>query len=387
MGINSYAQNFEDVMLWRALGHIPNGFYIDVGAWSPDIDSVTRAFYENGWQGINIEPNPKFYKQYLRKRIKDINLNIAVSDEVGTTEIYFVSNPGLSSLNKSIAEGHVSLGLTIKPSIVNVSTLADICETFVKDQSIHFLKVDVEGFEKNVFLGNNWNKFRPWIIVAEATLPMSQVENYDEWEGILLSANYLFVYADGLNRFYLAKEHKELIDFFKYPPNVFDNFTLLKAEPDEYIYRSQAVLCVAEYGFYPPESWGIWSSGKKSTLKIDIKETLATSVYVRIKFSIKVFGPLAQYSPVVKMSFGQNQIAYLLFRLNQEKLNGIELNFIYDGSNGDLMFECTHEDSPANHGSADARILSFGIDNFSAEIVEATEIIPNSEKILFLGAN
>ena len=53
----SYAQNFEDVMLWRALKHISNGFYIDVGAWSPDIDSVTRIFYEHGWRGVNVEPN------------------------------------------------------------------------------------------------------------------------------------------------------------------------------------------------------------------------------------------------------------------------------------------------------------------------------------------
>jgi len=174
------------------------------------------------------------------------------------------------------------------------------------------------------------------------------------------------------------KKLKEKIDQY--------NFDFVKIN-DGIIYDSSLLTCSTVEGFHTLESWGIWSSGKKSTLKIDIKETLATSVYVRIKFSIKVFGPLAQYSPVVKMSFGQNQIAYLLFRLNQEKLNGIELNFIYDGSNGDLMFECTHEDSPANHGSADARILSFGIDNFSAEIVEATEIIPNSEKILFLGAN
>ncbi len=54
----SYAQNFEDVMLWRALRHIDQGYYIDVGAWSPELDSVTKAFYEHGWHGINVEPNP-----------------------------------------------------------------------------------------------------------------------------------------------------------------------------------------------------------------------------------------------------------------------------------------------------------------------------------------
>ena len=42
MNFISYSQNLEDVMLWRALKHIENGFYIDVGAGSPTVDSVTK---------------------------------------------------------------------------------------------------------------------------------------------------------------------------------------------------------------------------------------------------------------------------------------------------------------------------------------------------------
>jgi chemotaxis protein histidine kinase CheA len=86
--------------------------------------------------------------------------------------------------------------------------------------------VDVEGLEDKVLAGNDWSEFRPWIVLVEATLPMSQVENYDQWEHILLSADYQFVYADGLNRFYVSKEHSELVQSFKYPPNVFDDFIL-----------------------------------------------------------------------------------------------------------------------------------------------------------------
>ena len=46
LSFTSYAQNFEDVLLWRALRGIKNGFYIDIGAYAPDDDSVTRAFYD-----------------------------------------------------------------------------------------------------------------------------------------------------------------------------------------------------------------------------------------------------------------------------------------------------------------------------------------------------
>ena len=47
----SYAQNFEDVMLARALGDVETGFYIDVGAQDPDEGSVYKAFLRPRLEG------------------------------------------------------------------------------------------------------------------------------------------------------------------------------------------------------------------------------------------------------------------------------------------------------------------------------------------------
>ena len=52
----SYSQNYEDVILQRALRNVSRGFYIDVGAAHPVHDSVTCHFYKSGWSGINIDP-------------------------------------------------------------------------------------------------------------------------------------------------------------------------------------------------------------------------------------------------------------------------------------------------------------------------------------------
>jgi hypothetical protein len=68
---------------------------------------------------------------------------------------------------------------------------------------------------------------------------MSQVESYASWEPILLNAGYQFVYADGLNRFYLANERAGLQEAFKYPPNVFDGF-LLSAQQEAETKAQQA---------------------------------------------------------------------------------------------------------------------------------------------------
>ncbi len=225
----SYAQNFEDVMLWRALKHIEKGFYIDVGAASPDVESVTRAFYERGWQGINIEPNPEFYAQLLARRARDINLRVAVSDKTGPLIMNFLSDSGLASglstLDAIIAQKHIRAGCTNEKQEVEVTTLSTLWKQYVPEgQEVHFLKVDVEGVEEAVLSGNDWSKYRPWIVVVEATLPMSQQESHEAWESILLTAGYRFAYADGLNRFYVADEHAELLLKFKYPPNFFDGF-------------------------------------------------------------------------------------------------------------------------------------------------------------------
>ena len=77
MSFVSYAQNFEDVLLWRALGHVKNGFYIDVGANDPELHSVTKAFYERGWYGINVEPLAQYQPAFLQQRARDINLCVA----------------------------------------------------------------------------------------------------------------------------------------------------------------------------------------------------------------------------------------------------------------------------------------------------------------------
>ena len=73
----SYAQNMEDVLLWRCFKDLENGTYIDVGANDPSEDSVTKAFYDRGWSGINIEPIQRHHDDLTAQRPRDINLRVA----------------------------------------------------------------------------------------------------------------------------------------------------------------------------------------------------------------------------------------------------------------------------------------------------------------------
>jgi FkbM family methyltransferase len=232
MSFVSYAQNFEDVMLWRALKHVENGFYIDVGANDPTADSVTKAFYERGWHGINIEPLPLHHADLLQERPLDINLQCAAGASNGEIEVWECDVRGWATAAADVMAQHTASGHKGALHKVPVSRLADICAQHVSGE-IHFLKIDVEGFEKSVIDGADFSRFRPWILVIEATKPNSTEEIHGEWESLVLSADYSLGYTDGLNRFYVAKEHDELRESLRYPPNVFDEFIRSEQQDSE----------------------------------------------------------------------------------------------------------------------------------------------------------
>jgi FkbM family methyltransferase len=219
----SYAQNYEDIMLYRALRDVGEGFYVDVGANSPDEHSVTRAFYERGWRGINIEPVMEFHQQLLAARPRDINLPVAISDKTGFIDFHDVKGTGLSTISPKIAENHRASGYEVVRRSVAVETLDEIFRKYVSGD-VHFLKIDVEGLEDAVLRGVSLVDVRPWIIVVEATAVLSEVQTHASWDHLLTDRGYSFVYFDGLNRFYVAKEHPELAPSFQSAPNVFDDW-------------------------------------------------------------------------------------------------------------------------------------------------------------------
>ena len=218
----SYAQNFEDLALWRTLKLFGPGFYIDIGANHPTLDSVTHALYQRGWRGINIEPVLHYHQALCAERPEDINLCLAVGEREAELLFFESGETGLSTLSRETAMQQREAGISFVERVVKVRTLASICEEHLrKELPLQFLKIDVEGFEEQVLRGMDLRRWRPWIILIE-----SSYHSDPPWKHLILDAGYRFALCDGINRYYVAEEKTCLLEPLALPPNLIDDFRL-----------------------------------------------------------------------------------------------------------------------------------------------------------------
>jgi FkbM family methyltransferase len=165
---------------------VENGFYIDIGANDPNVISVTKNLYIRGWNGINIEPLPDKYQALVKFRNKDINLQLGVG-KIKENATLYLSGFG-STLQKNKKKN-------VKSIAINVDTMFNICRNYVpKNKIIQFCKIDVEGGEKDVLLGYDFENYRPKVFCIESTLPGTGIPCHKLWENILLKNDYSFAY-------------------------------------------------------------------------------------------------------------------------------------------------------------------------------------------------
>ena len=182
------------------------GIMVEVGAGPQEFISNSKHFRNCGWRTIAVEPNPKFVKQH-----KDNNSEVyqyACSNEEKETTFtinynndywYSQENDGVSFSSLGIKYDNVPEHNTqevIEVQTIKLNTLLDKIDV----NSIDILSIDTEGWELEVMMGFDQEKYLPKVIVLE------NFQDNISYEPFMRDRNYIKHSQLGYNEIYVREK-------------------------------------------------------------------------------------------------------------------------------------------------------------------------------------
>lgn len=209
--IPSYSQEGEDILLGRLFDskNIKKGFYVDIGCFHPVKYSNTYLLFLNGWHGINIDANPLSIEKFSKMRPKDININVGVSNEQAILNYHMFNIPAINTFSDSQAKKY----LQKKTNVLKETKRIEVkpLHLILKDNlpngcKITLMSIDVEGFDYNVLLSNDWVNYLPSVIVVENHTSNIEMLNNDKIYLFLKSKGYQLHSKLDLSCIYIHKD-------------------------------------------------------------------------------------------------------------------------------------------------------------------------------------
>lgn len=171
----TFAEHGEDILVHRLMLWKKNGFYLDCGAYHPEKMSLTARLRYYGWSGINVDLDEKAIKLFDQYDRNSINICAIIGrDEVSYEVMRFedcvintVSDIQKKHLNEIINRGQLEIreinSNTNKG--ISIKTLLDIHH--IKNNSIDFMNLDIEGMELVALEGFPFDTQFPKVIAVE----------------------------------------------------------------------------------------------------------------------------------------------------------------------------------------------------------------------------
>lgn len=132
-----------------------SGVFVEAGGSDPKDQSNTWLLEEHGWSGLIVEPNTSYNELYKSIRPKTIVENYALVDRQ-------YSNTTVTGDFTQEFTGKIDGGDTV----VNCCTLDSLLQKH-QMKEIHFLSLDVEGYETQVIDGIDFDQTFIHLIVLE----------------------------------------------------------------------------------------------------------------------------------------------------------------------------------------------------------------------------
>jgi FkbM family methyltransferase len=202
---HSFSQEGEDLILSQFFYGKNKGFFVDIGAHHPIQFSNTYKFYLKGWRGINMDAMPGSMAKFNLIRSEDINLELGISNSGKSSEYYMFQPSSINTFSKRLATKQMEKGYDfLNSKITNTMKLESVLDEHLpKNQNIDFLSVDVEGLELDALKSNNWDKYRPIIVLVESLelgnkIAMDEFFHQIKYKMIAQTKNNLF-YRDSVS--------------------------------------------------------------------------------------------------------------------------------------------------------------------------------------------
>lgn len=202
----SYSQEGEDLVVARLFKESEIGTYVDVGCNHPWRFSNTYYFYLRGWSGVCIDPLPGLSSVYAKKRPRDQFVGMGVSKHPSTLDYYMFNDSAINSFDKERSEKFDGLGDFKLINKVKVSTLPlkDILKKIgLSHAPLKLMSIDVEGLDYQVLESNDWEKYRPEVLIIEAASLDIRALVGDPIYQFLIDKNYSFYAKTGLSLIFI----------------------------------------------------------------------------------------------------------------------------------------------------------------------------------------
>lgn len=208
---SSFSRSGDDIQLMKLLNTNSSGVYVDIGSWHPIKASNTYYFYLRNWRGICIDPNPDLSLSYKKIRPYDTFINAGIGNSNKQLDYFMFEESSMNTFSQDFINDNKLQSKIVKKIQVPIFSLKEILdENLKKGERLDFFDVDVEGFDLEVLKTNDWDLYRPKVIVVESEKNVK----YDAVSEIVLyleSKNYKLVgktiiYGDLGNLFLIAQD-------------------------------------------------------------------------------------------------------------------------------------------------------------------------------------
>jgi len=216
---NYYSFSGVDVIIQNIFRNKQKGFYVDVGCQNPIKNNNTYLLHKKGWFGLNIDLDKDNIDIFNVSRPNDENINTAISNKVGQTDLYFYHKKSpINTIDKSTSNFQKANVSEIKK--IQTNTLNNILyNSKYKNTKINLLSVDVEGHELQVFEGLDFNLHKPEVIVVELldlSVKKLEIKNLNienlfntELYKFLTSKNYILVNCIYSDLIFINKDFRD----------------------------------------------------------------------------------------------------------------------------------------------------------------------------------